>query len=497
MNRKEASSFPWIGKLNSELNLSDHEDISRTEKMLLFAMFCNGYRPQTKTGGWIFDNNIVSGLSQEFKGQQISFYGPSNHMPFFQINNCPPDIYAHIFNQEPVTGLIGKLIDEGAVEQAGRTAFLLGGVVRQSQPQISSSPEKTENIIKAVKFAAEMTSLGDKKSADALTSCSAMYLNSNQGALKDEEKLKLLKRYGYYMSDAIRRDPVLPVNTLDLGLSQVARLRTFLNNIYQQNSPDLPNITPERKIFNEFPTVGAEFHFSPDTTEKYENFWERVALLNMSQYQGESSIQLSRNDRDVIEIRMNPSVYPVTTANWQRMLGILPELNTAFFTVTLNRKDTSFRWINLEDKKILDKLRGLGMLSYAGMFDKLLQLGKREEIDFGGVYLGQTVTLNEGSYCFEGDWNGGEGSYGQFGLYVGYGNTLPGLAYYLSMALAEPDILNLNLDLANIRTIQDALALPEKQIRYIFTALKSRIEMHPKLGQAKRAGEKMYSALTS
>src|SRR6185312_7575726 len=95
----------------------------------------------------------------------------------------------------------------------------------------------------------------------------------------------------------------------DLGLSQVARLRAYAKGC-DTNQP-LPDLHELRERLNGFPTVGAEFHLPVEPAIKPEStLWKRLALLNMSQYQTGSSIQFSRNDRDVLEIRMNPSDWP-------------------------------------------------------------------------------------------------------------------------------------------------------------------------------------------
>jgi hypothetical protein len=260
---------------------------------------------------------------------------------------------------------------------------------------------------------------------------------------------------------------------------------------------ELPETEDYEYFLEGFPTVGAEFHFPVNTPSERPYFWQRIALLNMSQYQLGSYVQLSRNDRDVIEVRMNPSYYPVTIANWNHMRLILGELNQSYFTSTINRgREGNFSWSE-DDSKLINKLRSLGMLSYASVYDNVPNQDTREEINFGSIYLGQTVRVDDKKYDFSGLWAGKEGKHGQMGIYVGYGNNFPYLAYYPSMALVKPEILNSvpNDLFSRVRTLNDALAVSNTDIENAFSVVYSRIQTDPRLRDATEAGNKIMEML--
>lgn len=465
------------------------ESLSQREKDFHFAMQCNGYF-LLKSGEWWFDSDTTRPFVEEFKGQYVSFFGPNSYNPFFSCENVNHVLFIDAFSQIQTTGVIGKYrkIDE---DQAARIAFLFGGMVRHLVYQNILA----EKIRDAVKFAAGMTMLGERQSADAIASAMAMYIIS--GGSLDEDRY--FTGTVYHMAEAVRRDPVVPLETKDLGLSQVARLRTFVHNIQAEKYPSLPDTAGYEAAFDEFPTVGAEFHFPSSALREYPNFWQRLAILNMSQYQRGSYVQLSRNDRDVIEVRMNPSIYPITIANWKHIRFLLPELNQAFFTLTINRKNKTgdFSWSNNRDIVLLNNLRALGLLSYAGLFKNVPRMEKSEEIDFGTVYLGQTVKIHNGEYTFSGNWSGGKGHWGQFAIYAGFGNNFPYLAYYLSMTLANPNILTSvreNL-LPQIKTLKDALAVKPDDRRGIFSAIQSCVETDERLSKAFESGKRIVELL--
>lgn len=472
---------------NPDVLIYGDERLSQREKDFHFGMQSNGYFLK-ENGDWEFSSATTAKLAKSFKGQNVSFFGP----------NLPPlenkffsdketrflPMMISIFKQETVTDAIRKYrdIDE---DQAARIAFLLGGMVRFESSEFSDP-------INAAKFVARMTRLGERKSADAIASAMAMYVLSG-GSLK--ENVAFVGNI-YHMGEVIAKDPVTVGKTTDLGLSQVARLRHFLDTIYAKRNREFPDIKEQEMAFYEFPTVGAEFHFAPDAPQEYPNFWERLAFLNMSQYQRGSYIQLSRNDRGVIEVRMNPSIYPIAIANWNYMRYILPELNQAFFTVTINRREKNFSWES--DRQLLDKLRGLGMLSYAGLFIDIPRQERSEEIDFGNVYLGQTVKMQDGEYDFSGAWMGKEGRSGQMGIYAGFGDNFPYLTYYLSMALVKPDILRGVFKkgfVPSIRTLKAALALEPRVRKDFFKTIQNHIEADKRLSNASEAGQRIVELL--
>lgn len=214
----------------------------------------------------------------------------------------------------------------------------------------------------------------------------------------------------------------------------------------------------------------------------------------MSQYQPGSYVQFSRNDKGVIEIRMNPSIYPIAIANWNWIKEVLlPEINRAYFHVTINRPGQDFTWGN--DRILLDSLRALGMLDYAGEYSDVKE-ATREDISFGQVYLGQTVRLDDRGFLLSGNWGGEEGEHGQLSVYSGFGKTFDALAYYLSMALMKPEILRpVREGLVRSKTLYEALRFEPEKIRAIFSAIQAQIEDDEKLWYAFNAGNRIIQLL--
>lgn len=451
-----------------------------------FGMNCNGYF-LLRDGSWEFSPYMTKPFIEEFKPQSTSFFGPGGSDLFFSSRDVGINLFRTAFDQRPVTDVIGKYrrIDE---DLATRVAFLLGGVIRNS----AGKGFYPNDIADKVRFVARMAMLGEQKSADALTSAMAMYTISD-GRIEDDRQFT---GNVYEMTEAVRDDPIDPQETRDLGISQVARLRKFVAKKLGAKAQKFPEISEPLRAFEDFPTVGAEFHFPPEAQNRYPNFLQRLALLNMSQYQKDSSIQLSRNDRDVIEVRMNPSIYPVTIANWNHMRLILPELNRAYFTITINRLNENFQW-DAKDKKLLNDLRAIGLLTYAGVFGNAPKMTNPEEVDFGAVYLGQTVRVNNGKYKFEGNWSGKEGLFGQMSIYAGFGDTLPYLSYYLSMVLANPDILKPadKYLLNHIRTLRDALEVSPDYGECFYKSLQDQVSKDEGLNTAFCAGKEIENAL--
>lgn len=452
-----------------------------------FAMGCNGFF-QLPNEEWFYSSAAAEPFRREFKGQNVAFFGPNGVNPFFK------DIFPHhhprelslVFSNPAVIRAIRKYrgLDE---DQAARIAFLLGGMVRQLEDSKMIFPQSVEKA----EFVARMAMLGEQKSGEAVVSAMAMYVLSGGSTSEEKDFMGGV----YRMSEAIRGDSIIPTQTKDLGLSQVARLRNFLNRGEYDFFPDS---TDSYGVLDGFPTVGAEFHFSPDAAQEFPRLWQRLALLNMSQYQRDSYVQFSRNDQDVIEIRMNPSIYPITIANWRHMRLLLPELDRAFFTITLNRPTDNFQWKNSYDVDLLNRLRTLGLLTYAGLFETAPNRADPGEIDFGAIYLGQTVKILDGKYNFSGNWGGKEGQFGQLGLYVGFGDNLPHLAYYLSMALANPFLLSALAHKKfwlNVRTLPDALKTPPRVRRNVMTRLQELINHNQRLKQASDAGEQIVEYL--
>lgn len=444
---------------------SDFGEALPAAKSVTFAMKWNGYFPG-ENGDWKHIPAVSTFFGEKFKGEKVALFGPGGADPFFYGNDIGKERYLETFNQKPVVDVITKFrdIDE---DQAARIAFLLGGIVRNRTSKGINSYQ-TANI---AGFAARMIGMAEGKSVDAIVHAAAMYAVS--GGPIDENPDFF--GHTYHMIDAIRTDPITPRTTQELGLSQLARLRTFSDATRARKIRPFPDI--DLSVFKDFPTVGAEFHFSPKIIEQSKHFWERLALLNMSQHVPGNYVQKSRNDRDVIEVRMNPSVFPITIANWESMHYVLPELKKAFFTITVNRTGQSFHW-NDADRGLLNSLKALGMLTYSGTFESIPRRDGPEEIDFGTVYLGQTVRMNNGKYTFEGNWGGGEGDYGQMGIYAGFGNNLPLLAYYLSMVLAKPDIVRHAQRhlLGGVKTLHDALNVSSSARSQVFDSIQKGIE---------------------
>lgn len=467
------------------------ESMSTTDQDFHFGMRCNGYF-LLENGDWAHNRNSTTHFVREFTGQNVTFFGPNPYDKFFSGENIAAGFtaIARSFDRQPVIDTIGKYreIDENL---AARIAFIFGGVARH----FTAHEYSPDEIADTVEYVARMTALGERRSGDAIASAMAMYAMSGGPLQLDRQ----FTGATYHMADAIKDDPIRPSSTIELGLSQTARLKAYDRNIKRKEWQPFPDISQHLEVFAEFPTVGAEFHFPINAPQLYPNFWHRVATLNMSQYQRGSYVQFSRNDRNVIELRMNPSIYPVTVANWNYMKKVFPELEHTFFTITLNRTSGGdFAWSNSRDKDLLASLRALGMLGYAAMFKDIPRRERAEEIDFGAVYLGQTVKMSNGTYDFSGNWSGGEGQYGQFGIYAGYGDNLPYLAYYLSMALTNPNVFGrVSSDyLRRVRTLQDALRIDRVLRGQIHGEIQNHITILPKLNQADRVGKEVFALLT-
>ncbi len=501
MSAPETILQAQIGRIDRANFVGEGSDnLTRHNRHVDFALQCNGYYmyPSKWWLGidWGFNGTVPTSLSYEFKGQNVSCFGPQPQSPFYKPQEVRVDRLASAFNSERVVAVMDKFrsID---TEQAARIAFILGGLVRHLSSNYTQIRMNEEGINRAVAFTAEMTQLGHHKSADAIASAIAMYVISGGSTKEDRD----FKGAVFKMAEAIEEDPIRPNSTELLGLSQVARLKYFLNAVYHQPNTPLPSIEEPLKVFAGFPTVGAEFHLPMSMVGNNPDLLKKIALLNMSQYQRGSYIQLSRNDRDVFEVRMNPSVYPVTTANWVYMRLLVSELDRTYFTTTLNRPVTEgdFYWKNDHDKALLTTLRTLAMLTYAGRYTDRPVRGARAEIDFGTVYVGQTVRMVNGEYQFTGNWGGGpEGEYGQLGVYAGWRDNFPDLAYFLSMGLAEPDVLRSikrSPVLSSVRSLKDALNVAPGDIAKVFEDIQRNIAVHRRLGPIDQAGDEIITLL--
>lgn len=451
---------------------------------LLFAMESNGYS-LGQEGGWKF--NSGSGFwktsNQSVYHQRIfGLFFPrifSNYLPESGIE------MAKALGQKPVSDVIRKYRKLDKVE-ARRISFLLGGIAYH----FLSKREFYSEVLRPLEFTTKMTSLGERKSGEAIASAMAMYLVAG-GSFEEDSHFE---RNIYYMAEAITEERINPQVTEDLGISQAFRLRNFLEKIQiTQDQKDLHSIdiAQYREAFSEFPTIGAEFHI-PDSTKVYANFWQRLAILNMSQYQRESPIPFSGNDQGVIEIRMNPSIYPFTIATWNLMRLLVPELNQSYFTLTLNRQDANFS--SKKDAKLVTLLHSLGNLGYAAFFQEVPPVEDPEGLRFGGRYIGQTVRVKNGEYSLIGHYSAAEG---QLNVYTGFGDLFPYLAYYSSMALAEPTLLRYVEERAGAVTIPtQAIKMEESNIQYIFEAMNNSILEDSRLRKAAEYGQRIIDHLS-
>lgn len=482
MNDKENLSLIVRNGSSIDAVYDNSERLAQDEKDFHFGMGCNGYF--LRDGQWKFDPNVTIPFTEEFKGQEVSFFGPSSESKFFKTSKLGYERFFPVFKQPEVLKSIRKYreIDE---EQAARIAYIYGGIIRHYGNKIN--PEK---IAYRVRRIAKMTNLGEEKSGDAIASAMAMYVLSSGSIVEDN----IFTGGVYNMAEAIRQDPVSLSNTEDLGISQVSRLHNFLSG--SRFDPELTSdIDKLKEDFADFPTVGAEFHFKPSILEERPTFLQRLAILNMSQYQRGSYIQLSRNDRGIIEVRMNPSLYPITISDWEHMRRVLPELNQAYFTITLNRKDKDFSWSDDNDAEFLKSINALGLLIYSGLFDYVQP--EKDEIEFGTIYLGQTVRFGDGDFKFTGNWGGKTGDKGQIGLYVGFGNKLPHLASYLSMAMAEPNIFRqFHRRISGISSLNDALNLSSNDRQNIFMSILYYVASSERLRKAAESGKQIIEKLS-
>jgi hypothetical protein len=175
----------------------------------------------------------------------------------------------------------------------------------------------------------------------------------------------------------------------------------------------------------------------------------------------------------------------------------MPEIQEAYFTMTFNRtaQNADFKWEG-EDHKLIRRLRGIGLLTYAALFEDKPPQRKREEVNFGSVYLGQTLRINGGKYSFTGNWGGKEGEKGQFAIYSGFGRNFPHLAYYPSMALADPDIMDeAGPALEKIYTIESALELEPYERKKLLDSLNRTAAKNLRLKRAVQVGNQLVADL--
>lgn len=186
------------------------EHLPQREQDFRFAMQSNGYFLR-KNGEWRFSSDAVKPFLEEFKGEQVSFFGPERDYIFFSGYNTGQALqqqFMQALEQESVTDVIRKYreVDE---KQAARIAYLFGVIVRHKAFQILYTHGDVDEIVSAVKFAAQKTMLGGPESGDAIASAISMYIISGGSLAQDNN----FTRHIYQMSEAVREDPIKPLST--------------------------------------------------------------------------------------------------------------------------------------------------------------------------------------------------------------------------------------------------------------------------------------------
>ncbi|MCL4366835.1 hypothetical protein M1563_01555 [Patescibacteria group bacterium] len=460
-----------------------------THRATTLFMQANGYcQEQTLRGlKWKLQPSALSPMLDQFSHRKVSFVGPNEHSLLFSKKEIDSGAMHDTTKMPFVRPLLEKYIDIN-LDQAARLAFMLGGLVRTRSVRPNTGFRFAHQ---AASFTARMTLLGQPKSAEAIASAITMYLLSGGSIDQDEQ----FSTDVFRMARAIEQDPIDPTNTADLGLSQLARLTHFMSP-ETAISALFNHTTSHLEPFLDFPTVGAEFHLNPNPVEQSQGFLKRIALVNMSQYQEGSPIQMSRNDRGVFEVRMNPSYYPIVNASWRYLLQFIPEIRNAYFFATLNRAQEDFKWTNTFDQKLIARLSGMGVLCFAQRYNESPTTSESSEVNFGAVYLGQTVRLKKGRFHFTGMWSGKHGLDGQLSVYTGFDGNFPHLMYYLSMAAAEPNIIDEDSSiLSRAKSVPEALQIPPSLIERFFTETQQSIANSPRLSIAHQEGIEIMKLL--
>jgi len=492
--------FEKIFNFISRNNVGNEKEVSpESARRMRTVLVSNGYVFDARKKRWKFSPLYGEGsLNLSFQEQDIAFFGPSSHEGFFRYQNLPTEYYERTFTDHAIETL-EKIEDRGngAYVFAKEVAFYMGSFVRDAL-KVDTSEEGFQEARERIEYISRMTRLGEVRSSTAIASAITRYILSGGELDSSPEFAGNI----YHMGEAVEEDAIRPWNTSELGLSQVNRLGRFLakkgenekNPLVNENDDVVKTIKSE--VFKDFPTVGAEFHLPISLVTQ--DLLQRVAILNMSQYQHRSHVQFSRNDRGVFEIRMNPSIFPVTISNWKYIRQIIPEIEDSFFTLTLNRNARDFVWGN--DNKLIRNLSILGSLTYATMFESVPADRKGEEIDFGSQYLGQTVKVENGLTKFTGFWGSSRGRDGQLGLYVGFGDSLPDLAYNLSMGLANEELLGDTIsNLENpyvLGHLENALSLNASQRIAFFEHFMDRVGKSSKLKEASELGWQIEDKLS-
>lgn len=445
-----------------------------------FIMQVNGYN-LCPDGTLQLDYNTDTLLLQKYSKSLLTIF----RTPYF---TYPADLLqvAGVLNQKAVLDVVHRYrqIDEG---EAGRICFLLGGLARTLKYKNVNNKE----IAAALAFTADMVRLGERRSGEEITAALVMYV-LNGGSVEENPTFKSnVSR----MAEAITEDQIFAQEIADLGMSQAARLLGFVRKMQNGQGEDFNSTLPtyQEVLTADLPTIGAEFHI-PAIKEVNDTFWQRVAMLNMAQYQSGSYIPLLKTEEGLIEIRMNPSIYPVAVATWNLMRLLLPELNRSYFTITISCREVDYN--AKADNSLIKLLHALGNLCYTSSFKEVPRVTTLHQVKFGDRYLGQTVRIVDGRFILTG--RGGVDSFGQLNICSGYGDLFPNLAFYLSMALTEPAMLERHIlghDIGRAQSLGIAIKFKEKDIWNIFEALNRSIVANPRLYDVVEHGQRIMEEL--
>lgn len=337
-------------------------------------------------------------------------------------------------------------------------------------------PGESESVASAM---SQLANMATPSSMEAVLASGIQYFSQTRDfELSDEFKGNV-----FGMADAIDQDWTSYTKTADIGLSQVRRARAFLGygNNYQSQDQVLGN-----SYLDAWPTIGAEFHLSPEGPFN-ETFWQRVALWNMTQYQDNSSIPFSALYQGSVEIRMNPSIYPLAIVNWTLLNDILPEVSKSTYFMTLCPSEGNFRSKDKSTTTALRELTNLARLCYLLEYETSPEQGPGGDVDFGDTHISQTVQLINGSLQLVGNFN----EYGQLAFYTGIRDNFPTLAYYLSMGHIAPELLS---DGINSPDFHDRIKVyqfrqrSKKDIGYLFDRLDHKITHDLSLNSARQRG---------
>ena len=376
---------------------------------------------------------------------------------------------------------------------------------------------------------------------EKLKRCAGEYCRKNVEAAYNAMEVKStdssLEEEVYSMSDSIMHDPIKPKRTPDLGFSQAYRLHRFLDESQTIDKRDLVNYLNELDELG-LPVIGTEFHLPRN--EEVERLEEKLFILNMSQYQNGSLIPLSRREGNLVEIRMNPSYFPVTMANWELMRRLVPIDKTSFFL--------SMTPIP-ENNRQLEDMKSLANIIYASQYEICIERNytrlKKRVVGVGATggggaaavvsaavvsaavvsaavvsaaagiavgaavavavdspflgehYLGLTQILTNGEYRLtdisrkiNGRIPENKQREYQLNLYSGFGKVFPEQAYYLSMAYLAPEILGTVRDKAGKVDIRKASKMNPKEIKDVLTTINAQILENDKARRATEIGQK-------